>query len=178
MRKIYTKTGDRGMTSLYDGSRVLKADKIIEVLGTIDELNASLGLLAAFLKEPDEKIFSRQKELMSLASMVALSKSKIKPQKDFQLNEAHIENLEKEIDEMEKKLNPLEKFILPGGTKSSSLAHFSRTICRRLERLLVALHIEDKVEELILKYINRLSDWLFVYARYINFGKEIVWETK
>ncbi len=178
MRKIYTKTGDKGMTSLYDGTRVLKNDQIINVLGTIDELNASLGVVLAFLENPDDKILCRQKELMELASMIALSKSKIASPKNIKIDEGHIESLEKEIDEMEKKLIPLEKFILPGGSKASSLAHFSRTICRRLERSLVALHGESGLEEVLLKYTNRLSDWLFVYARILNSGKDIIWDSK
>ncbi len=180
MRRIYTKTGDKGKTSLYDGTRVNKSDQIINVLGTIDELNASLGVLMSFVDKEilHDKFEQKQKELMSMASMIALSKSKIKPSKNFELTEANLQNLENEIDEWEKQLPPLENFILPGGERAASLAHFSRTICRRLEREMVLQNAQNTIDPILLKYINRLSDWLFVLARILNSGNDIVWEVK
>ncbi len=145
--KIYTKTGDRGQTGLYDGKRVSKDNAVIEALGSIDELNTYLGILNL----PElEKI---QCDLMLINSYIAGFPTKI-PSEQF---------LEKEIDKMEKSLPKLTNFILPKGQ-----IHFARAICRRAERRVVSLVTSHQSLEPILKYLNRLSDYLFVLARWIS----------
>jgi cob(I)alamin adenosyltransferase len=177
MLKIYTKTGDKGKTSLYDGRRVSKASLVIAVLGEIDQLNAYLGILALQFKQEKELILKRQDELMRLASMVATYTGKLNPKTNFKINEKDILELETQIDKWQAQLPELRHFILPGGTLGGASAHFARTLCRSVERGLVALDEQEPLPEVILQYINRLSDWLFVLARYLNQGKDIIWKT-
>ncbi len=165
--RIYTKTGDKGDTTLFGGERRSKADLRIEAYGTVDELNAHLGLLCDWvLKAGGENVALRQiqNELFVLGTMLATvpgKKLSLEP-----LSEKSVLNLEQQIDEMEEELSPLKNFILPGGAFSVSQAHIARCVCRRAERLCVALAEREEVNPIAIKYLNRLSDFLFVYARY------------
>lgn len=165
--RIYTKTGDKGETSLFDGKRVPKNDPVIEALGAVDELNCAIGV--ALAARTNEQLESIQCTLFELGAVIADSKKTLKSQ---------VENLEKWIDEMEEKLPPLKAFILPGGHPAAAQLHLARSICRRAERAVVALG--SKQEELIV-YLNRLSDYLFMAARFTNHETEtddIEWKSR
>lgn len=184
--KIYTKTGDDGTTSLFGGTRIAKHHIRIESYGTLDELNSWLGLI----RDQEIDVLSKktlaiiQEKLFTVGVYLAMDpeKEKLKNGKD-RLNIAKIENsdiafLENEIDQMEKNLAPMTHFILPGGHPTVSYCHISRTICRRVERLLSQLNESATVDPLILSYINRLSDFLFVLARKLSSdlqAEEIQW---
>jgi cob(I)alamin adenosyltransferase len=166
--KIYTKKGDAGETGLLGGVRVPKDDLRIRTYGTMDELNATLGLaltenLPTDLKARLQRI---QGELFQLGSELATPRGKATGLKF--LGELHVEALEHEIDAMEAKLTPLKTFILPGGSKSSALLHFARTVSRRAERELITMNRSEPQRPLVLQYMNRMSDYLFVCARYAN----------
>ena len=167
--KIYTKGGDRGETSLVGGVRVPKDAHRIQVYGTLDELNAILGMAIAsdVLSDSLRKTFVRiQSELFQLGAELATpSGQKIR---STLVDDSHVIQLEHEIDEMDAELPPLTHFILPGGSVGSSLAHLARTVSRRAERELVTLHHHEQVREEALRYVNRLSDFFFVAARFIN----------
>ena len=169
MMKIYTKGGDRGETSLVGGVRVPKDAHRIQVYGTLDELNAILGMAisADVLSLSLKKSFVRiQSELFQLGAELATpSGQKIR---NSLVDETHVSKLEIEIDEMEADLKPLSHFILPGGTLGSSWSHLARTVSRRAERELVTLHHHEQVREEALRYVNRLSDFFFVAARFTN----------
>ena len=175
--KIYTKTGDKGDTSLLGGSRVQKNHPRIEAYGTIDELNSYLGFAISSNSNEaiNKKLFEIQNHLFIIGSHLAKESDK-----DFplpQIKETAILDLEKEIDKMESSLEPLKTFILPGGHPVSSLIHIARCICRRAERCCVNLNQQQDFP-MIIKYLNRLSDFLFVLSRYINYlnqQKEIFW---
>lgn len=164
--KIYTKTGDEGTTGLFGGKRLSKAALRIDTYGTIDELNAFLGLVRDHF--PDQKrhaeLIRIQETLFNIGSILASEPGKVWDQIP-PLKENHIHFLESAIDEMDEQLAPLKNFILPGGHPAISYSHVARTVCRRAERLLVALQDNDPVEPLVLKYVNRLSDYLFTLAR-------------
>ena len=187
--KIYTKTGDTGSTALYGGTRVPKYNIRIEAYGTADELNSHIGLLK------DQKIDSRtaetlvkiQNEIFTIGAMLATppDKEKLKSGKDrlniYRINKKDILFLEKEIDFMDQSLPQMTNFILPGGHQTVSFCHIARCICRRAERLAVHLNENEPVDELILIYLNRLSDYLFVLARKLtvdNQATEIPWIPK
>ncbi|MDJ0644935.1 MAG: cob(I)yrinic acid a,c-diamide adenosyltransferase [Flavobacteriaceae bacterium] len=184
--KIYTKTGDKGTTALYGGTRVPKYNVRIEAYGTADELNSFIGLIR------DQKIDTRtsetllkiQNEIFTIGAMLAtppekeVLKSGKKRLNIHTVSPEHIEFLEKEIDFMEKFLQPMTNFILPGGHQTVSFCHIARCVCRRAERLIVYLNEQEPVDELILSYFNRLSDYLFVLARKLtvdNEASEIPW---
>ena len=180
MFRIYTKTGDRGESSLADGSRVSKSHMRLEVYGTIDELLASVGVLFSHLKENkglgDQKkgklllsLTRVQNELFSMSSEVAHPSYKTAKNRSFLIETAHIETLEKEIDSWDESLEPLKNFILPGSHVLSAHAHVSRTVCRRSERLCVFLSREEEVRSEITQYLNRLSDWFFVLGRFLDY---------
>jgi len=165
--KIYTRTGDKGQTSLLGGARILKSDPRIEAYGTLDELNSYLGLVrdqevnaprADFLKEVQDRIFT-------IGSHLASDPGKDKLKRVPDLFEADVQALEQGIDQMNEDLPPMRSFILPGGHQSVSFCHVARTVCRRAERRIIELDQEDEVEALIIQYINRLSDYLFVLGR-------------
>jgi len=171
---IYTKKGDKGETGIFNGERVSKDSLRIEVLGTIDEANSFLGLSASFLKEKFliSKITQVQRTLFKLGSIVAGAGGSIP--------KSVVTKYEKEIDEWTKLMPPLKNFIFPGGCPGAASLFTTRSVVRRLERLLVKLSSQDKLSPGILIYINRLSDYLFTLARYINFRegiKEAVWKT-
>jgi cob(I)alamin adenosyltransferase len=167
--KIYTRKGDTGETGLFGNVRVPKDDHRIRTYGTIDELNATLGLALSEAGVPNEissRVRRLQGELFQLGAELATPRNKTVP--TALIDETHIEALEKEIDEMQSRLPELKTFILPGGIRLSSLLHFARTVSRRAERELTGLHRAEPCRPAVLQYINRLSDYLFVIARYAN----------
>ncbi|MFT6879310.1 MAG: cob(I)alamin adenosyltransferase [Algoriphagus sp.] len=166
MAKIYTKTGDQGTTSLIGGTRISKGELKIEAYGTVDELNSWIGMLRdiseaearrELLKEIQDRLFTIGSEMASEPG----SDSKKLPD----LKEGDIELLELAIDEMNDSLPPLKHFVLPGGHQHVSFAHVARTVSRRAERCAIRLHDEEGLSFLIIKYLNRLSDYLFVLSR-------------
>ncbi|MEX2235534.1 MAG: cob(I)yrinic acid a,c-diamide adenosyltransferase [Cyclobacteriaceae bacterium] len=164
--KIYTKTGDQGTTSLFGGKRVSKADVRIETYGTVDELNSWIGLLRDQEINTNRKaiLLAIQDRLFTIGSMLATETGNTKV-KIPMLAEEDILILEKEIDAMETELLPMRSFVLPGGHSSVSFAHITRTVCRRAERLVIGLHQSEPVDPAVIKYLNRLSDYLFVLSR-------------
>jgi cob(I)alamin adenosyltransferase len=168
--KIYTKTGDKGETSLIGGTRVPKYHERIEAYGTLDELNAFLGIIRdqaidnhthAILLEIQDRIFTAE-------SLLAQDTDKPGLRALPQLHEQDITLLETEIDAMNEHLTPLQNFILPGGHPAVSYCHIGRTVCRRAERITLRLATHVPVDELVIKYLNRLSDYLFVLARKLS----------
>jgi cob(I)alamin adenosyltransferase len=167
--KIYTKTGDTGKTSLIGGKRVLKSDGRIEAYGTVDELVAYCGLLRDSLHEEHyrEILIIVQDRLMVAASHLAADGAEF--EKDLpKIYEKDVVILEKEIDGMEEQLEPLHSFVLPGGHTTVSHCHIARTICRRAERKTILLAETTHIDPLVIKYLNRLSDYLFVLSRLIS----------
>ncbi len=165
--KIYTKSGDKGKTSLLSGERVEKYDIRINAYGTIDELNSFVGLLIAsdINKNYKEFLLKIQNDLYNAGALLAVRKDvKFDLPK---INEEDIIITEKEIDTLTKELPPLKEFILPGGNEASSRAHICRSICRRAERLAVELSQKEQIDERLIIYLNRLSDYFFVLARKI-----------
>lgn len=170
--KIYTKTGDKGKTSLYGGVKVSKANVRIDAYGTTDELNSVIGCVLA--ESPSLEVLNQliqiQKEIFILGAELATPKEKLflangKSRIGKMIQEQEITQMEKWIDEWEKTLPPLTHFILPGGSRASAQAHLARTVCRRAERIVVALSEHDEIRLICQKYLNRLSDYLFVIAR-------------
>jgi cob(I)alamin adenosyltransferase len=165
--KIYTRTGDKGTTSLFGGARVSKAHIRIESYGTIDELNSYLGLVRDVADESYRDLLkSIQDRLFVIGSNLASDPAKDLPVPD--ILESDVEFLEKEIDRMNEGLPELKHFILPGGHSSVSFCHIARTVCRRAERLVVLLSEREKVDPILIRYLNRLSDFLFVFARQLG----------
>lgn len=173
--KIYTKTGDKGETSLYGGTRVSKAHARVESYGTIDELNAFIGVAKSQIA--DEAVIAQLKkiqfDLFTVGSEAATPLDKLilangKSRLSLIISEKEISELEGWMDEMETQLEPLKYFILPGGGKSATALHVARTVCRRAERNLVFLNETEEVRPELIKYLNRLSDYLFVLARYVS----------
>jgi cob(I)alamin adenosyltransferase len=170
--KIYTKTGDEGKTSLIGGTRVLKSNIRIEAYGTVDELNSQIGVLCDHLN--NEQLLAYLKEIQDRLFTVG-SHLATDPNKDIKmaipdLLESDIAFLEKNMDNMDAQLPALKSFILPGGHIAASHAHVARCICRRAERICVHMQAEnDPVEAIVIKYLNRLSDALFMLARFISF---------
>ncbi|MCH7541687.1 cob(I)yrinic acid a,c-diamide adenosyltransferase, partial [Patescibacteria group bacterium] len=169
--KIYTKKGDKGETSLIFGTRVSKDHPRVRAYGTVDELNASIGVAVSFMKEPRIiKILENvQNELFNIGAELASQRKLRKNTKGYYLlDKSKIDNLEIKIDQYDAKLPQLKTFILPSGTNPSTLLHFARTVCRRVERETVALARKERLNPNILAYLNRLSDLLFVFTRYLN----------
>ena len=169
--KIYTKTGDAGKTSLIGGTKVPKSHIRIQAYGTIDELNAFTGLLNDQISDTHsrEMLLEIQDRLFTIGSSLACDPDKEIAMKIPDLKESDILLLETEIDQMNAKLPEMKSFILPGGHVSVSTAHICRTICRRAERLIVELDENEHLDQpLIIKYLNRLSDYFFVLARWIG----------
>lgn len=164
--KIYTKTGDQGTTSLFGGKRVSKADLRIDAYGTVDELNSFLGLVRDqdVNKKRADALIQIQNTLFVIGSILATEPGNTKV-KTPPLQEGDVQFLEKEIDVMEAELPPLRSFILPGGHTAVSYCHVARTVCRRAERLVAALNAQESGATQVLKYLNRLSDYLFVLSR-------------
>lgn len=172
---IYTRGGDKGKTSLLDGSRVLKNSARVDSYGTIDELNSTLGFAKNFMEDPKmrEQIHIVQRELFAVAAELADPSGREFASK---LTEDHITRFEGWIDAYVGKLNPAAKFIVPGSNKASGILHIARTVCRRAERLIITLAEQEPVNPLLLKYINRLSDVLYTLARTVEERQELVTE--
>jgi cob(I)alamin adenosyltransferase len=168
--KIYTKTGDAGETSLFDNTRVSKADPRVEAYGEVDELNACLGVACAAGLDADltSVLTAIQRDLFAVGARLADPSSRIAARVEkAAVSQDDVERLEQTIDRLEETLPPLRRFILPGGSSAGALLHLARTVCRRAERRAIALG-PDAVEPLVLVYLNRLSDLLFVVARAAN----------
>jgi cob(I)alamin adenosyltransferase len=181
--KIYTKSGDAGETGLYGGARVPKDDLRLRTYGTLDELNSVLGVVLAeegdWVPEMAPRLLRIQGELFQLGAELATQRGK---QVGIPLIDAErVNQMEQEIDTMEAELPPLKNFILPGGLKPAAFLHLARTVSRRAERELISLHRAEPLRPVILQYMNRLSDYFFVTARYTNhrFGcKDTPWEMR
>jgi cob(I)alamin adenosyltransferase len=178
--KIYTKTGDDGSTGLFGGGRVRKSDARIECYGTVDELNAAIGIARVVAGGSIAKALARvQHELFVVGSHLATPEDSPSTRSLPSLEDAVVGRLEMEIDAAEAELEPLRSFILPGGSELAARLHFSRTVCRRAERILVNFAMDRPVSGTIVTYMNRLSDWLFVMARLANRRAgvaDIMWE--
>ncbi|MEZ5037955.1 MAG: cob(I)yrinic acid a,c-diamide adenosyltransferase [Chitinophagales bacterium] len=181
--KVYTKTGDLGDTALYGGQRVSKSDIKIDSYGNVDELNSSIGVVISLLNEKKllletiEQLHEIQEILFDIGAHLAKQFGKEKlvlPE----IKEEYINILEQQIDKWTEELPELKFFILPGGNIIAAHTHIARTVCRRAERSAVLLSHQEPVESILIKYLNRLSDYLFVLSRYINFiskSDEIIW---
>lgn len=167
---IYTKTGDKGTTSLVGGPRVPKTHIRLEAYGTIDELNAHLGLLNTYLtEEGDRQLMMRiQNKLFSVGSYLATDQTQTTLNIASRIDDKDIEILEMAMDAMDSELPLLNSFVLPGGSRGSAVCHICRTICRRAERRILALTNECEVETNVTTFVNRLSDYLFVLSRKLN----------
>ena len=179
--KIYTKTGDKGDTGLFGGRRVPKSHLRVDAYGTVDELNAFIGLLCDALDDQHDKTILKtvQDRLFTLGSNLASDPKKNPITPDILPEDIAL--LEREIDRMDALLPALRNFILPGGHSTVSLCHVCRTVCRRAERLAVALHRKEPIETIILEYLNRLSDYFFVLGRMTgqHLGiPENIWKTR
>ena len=184
---IYTKTGDKGMTSLVGGQRVSKTDLRLEAYGTVDELNSQLGLLLTEVSDASDHALLNevQNHLFVVGGYLATDQSTTQLRAQSVVTPAMIESLEKAVDEIDSSLPKLRAFVLPGGTKGASMAHVCRTVCRRAERRILALNNqlkernEAELDANVLSYMNRLSDFLFVLARKMNIIEgqdEIIWK--
>lgn len=167
--KIYTKTGDKGTTNLYDNTRIDKDSIRVESYGTIDELNSSLGLARNFIEDDavTDIILKLQRELFDVAGELATKDKNKFPEK---INETHVSELENTIDNYLSKMNQKQqsKFIIPGSNKESAALHVSRTICRRAERRIITLSRGEEISPILIKYVNRLSDVIYTLARYLE----------
>ncbi|PIK20149.1 cob(I)yrinic acid a,c-diamide adenosyltransferase [Prevotella intermedia] len=170
MSKVYTKTGDKGTTSLIGGTRVKKSDIRIESYGTVDELNSFIGLLATYVDEREtaDLLAEIQNVLFNVGCNLAMGESFKKEIKESVVADALIEHVENAIDRMQAAIPELKSFVIPGGSRSASTAHVCRTVCRRAERLIIALDENSEVDRNLMAYVNRLSDYFFVLSRYLN----------
>ena len=173
--KIYTKTGDKGETALYGGTRVSKASIRVESYGTIDELNAFIGQAKSEIHDAEiiQQLKKIQFDLFTVGSESATPADKLllangKSRLPLIISDQEIEELEKWMDVLDENLEPLQYFILPGGGKAATALHVARTVCRRAERALVFLNESEEVRPELIRFLNRLSDYLFIAARYIS----------
>lgn len=169
--KVYTRGGDKGLTSLVGGQRVSKASARLEAYGTVDELSAHLGLLAALLPEGHEQemVIRIQTVLFNVCTNLATDQEQTPLYPSAHLPEGEIALMEHEVDDIMHQLPERQGFILPGGTQQAAQAHVCRTVCRRAERCIVALSEEAVVTPEVQQYVNRLSDYLFVLAKWLNY---------
>jgi len=173
LNRIYTRTGDNGTTALAAGGRRPKHDLRIEAFGTVDETNACIGLVRLHTTNmPIDAMLGRiQNDLFDLgADLATVETDKPLPYKPLRITQGQVDRLEREIDELNAELGPLRSFVLPGGTPAAAALHLARTVCRRAERRVVELmqNPDEKVSDAVVKYLNRLSDFLFVASRFIN----------
>ena len=176
LTRIYTKTGDAGQTSLGDGTRVAKDALRVEAFGSVDEANAALGLARLNAKGKFDAMLARiQNDLFDLGADLCVPETGTTGRSRLRIADSQVRRLEAEIDAMNAKLKPLNSFVLPGGTALAAHLHLARAIVRRAERLMVSLAKKEKVGGPALRYINRLSDHLFVAARAANGGKDVLW---
>jgi len=178
---IYTRTGDKGKTSLVGGARVKKTHVRLEAYGTVDELNSQLGLLYTYLTEEGDKklILWVQHKLFSVGSYLATDQSNTALRIESQIADEDIHRLENAIDEADASLPPLKAFVIPGGSRGSAVCQVCRTVCRRAERRILTMAEEHEVTENVSAFVNRLSDYLFVLARKMNLlveTDEIYWD--
>lgn len=179
LSKIYTKTGDRGDTGLGDGARVSKADLRIAAYGTVDELNAVLGLARRALPASRAaRLLALQHDLFDVGADLCVPQTTASRRARLRVTGAYAQRLERAIDRLTARLRPLNSFVLPGGTPAAAWLHLARTVCRRAEREVVALSRREPVNDQVIIYLNRLSDLLFVMARAENrMGRaDVLWE--
>lgn len=181
---IYTKTGDKGETSLFDGTRVGKNNPRVDTYGSIDELNSQIGVVIAHLenktyeKHMRETLWKIQDDLLNIGSLLA-DPASVPPKIFVKHLLKQVGHFEKYIDVMTKEMPELSNFIMPGGNKAAAFLHMTRTIARRVERKIIGLMQKENVEKAIVMYFNRLSDLFFTMSRYVNFKegqKETIWE--
>jgi cob(I)alamin adenosyltransferase len=174
--KIYTKTGDQGQTGLFGGARVSKAHARVDAYGDVDELNCALGAVRPHVSDTaaDALLLAIQSELFTLGAELARDPSKQIDLGIDVIEDGDVQRLETAIDERERDLAPLKTFILPGGSAESAALHLARAVCRRAERKLVLLAQTEPLRPVLLRYVNRLSDLLFVMARHANFRAKVV----
>lgn len=181
LSKIYTRTGDGGDTALGNGTRVPKHSVRVEAYGTVDEVNATLGLARQHADgEMDARLAAIQNDLFDLGADLCrpdMDKDAEAPYPPLRMTDAQVERLEREIDGMNESLEPLRSFVLPGGSALAAHLHLCRTVCRRAERLAVLLAEQEPVNVAAVKYLNRLSDWFFVASRAANDGGagDVLW---
>lgn len=173
MTRIYTRSGDAGESGLANGERINKTDLLFEAIGDVDELNAQIGMIRALSQDKsiDNELSKVQHKLFDVGAQIAQYKGNNIQSKD-------IETLEQWIDAWQEQLEPLKQFILPAGTQAGSAAHLARNICRRAERVSWKTAEIHEVESEVMKYLNRLSDYLFVLARVLNGGNEVFWQAE
>ena len=179
--KVYTRGGDKGQTSLVGGVRISKSDIRLEAYGTVDELSAQLGMLASMLGENEERqvVIRIQNNLFNVCTHLATDQSQTPLYPSAHLADGETNYIEQHIDDLMKRLPEKQGFVLPGGCPAACQAHICRTVCRRAERRIAALAEKAVVGAEIQQYVNRLSDYLFVLAKIINFNEnvpEILWE--
>jgi cob(I)alamin adenosyltransferase len=180
--KIYTKTGDTGETGLFRGARVPKHDLRVDAYGNVDELNAWIGALLSEIHEPEihHQLSTIQHQLFEVGADLA-TPPQSPDDKNIRITSDLVQELEKSIDHFEEHLPPLQNFILPGGSKGGALLHYARTVCRRAERSVTRLQAEQSINPEIVRYLNRLSDFLFVAARTENHkagAPEVLWKKR
>jgi cob(I)alamin adenosyltransferase len=176
LTKIYTRTGDDGTTGLADGSRVQKDGARVEAMGAVDELNSAMGvLLTEDMPDPMRVVFTAvQHDLFDLGGELSVPGHPV-------VSDAHVARLERELDDLNEKLPALKDFILPGGSRGAAAAHIARAVCRRAERRLVTLAGTESIPPVLQRYLNRLSDLLFVAARALNRHEgrgDVLWEQR
>ena len=169
--KIYTRRGDRGQTDLFGGARVAKDDLRVSAYGDVDELNSSVGIAAAATDQSDlrERLTTIQSSLFDLGSQLATPDPEHHAKNNVPgVDASQVEKLETEIDRLEQEIEPLKTFVLPGGNAAAAALHHARTVCRRAERSVVTLQVNEPVDPAVVQYLNRLSDLLFTMARVAN----------
>jgi cob(I)alamin adenosyltransferase len=175
LTRIYTRTGDKGLTALGDGRRVAKDSLRMEAIGAVDEANAAIGIARLHAKgKADALLAAVQNDLFDLGADLCVPEGAGRPR--LRIAESQVKRLEREIDAMNAKLKPLESFVLPGGTALAAHLHQARAVVRRAERVMVALTKKEKLGTPALCYINRLSDHLFVLSRVANKGRDVLWQ--
>ena len=178
LNRIYTKTGDKGETALGDGTRVPKSAVRIAAFGTVDETNAAIGVARLHVEGAVDTMLARiQNDLFDLGADLCVPETAKRAEGRLRIADAQVERLEREIDAMNAELQPLASFVLPGGSAAAAHLHVARTVARRAERLMVELAAREPVGAPALKYINRLSDHLFVTGRFVNGkgAKDVLW---
>jgi len=178
LNRIYTKTGDKGETALGDGTRLSKHSLRIQAFGTVDETNAAIGLARLHTEGDVDAMLARiQNDLFDLGADLCVPETAKRTEGRLRIVDAQVERLEREIDSMNAELSPLTSFVLPGGTAAAAYLHLARTVARRAERLMVELAGAEPINAVAIRYINRLSDHLFVASRYANDkgAKDVLW---
>jgi cob(I)alamin adenosyltransferase len=179
---VYTHTGDKGTTGLIGGTRIAKSDKQLEAYGSVDELNSFIGLLYTYLTNEHDKavLLTMQHKLFQVGSCLATDYSKVSPAKVRKITAANVKSVEDEIDAINSQLPNPKAFIIPGGCRAAATAHVCRTVCRRAERHICAFQDENhQVDQELMEYMNRLSDYFFVLSRKVNLENktdEILWD--